>query len=54
MLITRKITKVTALMASCVETCIHPHQHKKPLKPRHPREVPLSPKVLIHGEQTQC
>lgn len=54
MLIIRRITEVTALMASCVETRIHPHKHKMPLKARHLREAPLSPKGLIHGEQTQC
>lgn len=41
-------------MASCVDTCIHPHKHKNLLKLRHLREGPLSPKGLIHGEQTQC
>lgn len=41
-------------MASCVQTRIHPHKHKNLLKHRHQREVTLSPKGLIHGEQTQC
>lgn len=54
MLIMRRITEVTVLMASCVETHIHPHKHKNLLKPRHLRDVPLSPKGLINGEQTQC
>lgn len=47
-----RIAKVTALMASRVETCIHPHKHKNLFKPRPERGPSISKRrfMEIHGD----